>query len=115
MFNCIVCEECVSPDYIPLCDDCTKHAYEQIDTVEVYFTADELYSPITKEDEQAELEILWYESCNNWNETYREALSADYDGYEEVDYFDLYDHFGIPSDLSDWQQEALLEAAMGSS
>jgi len=30
------------------------------------------------------------------------------------DEFDLYNHFGIPTDVPEWQQEAMLEAAMGS-
>jgi len=30
-------------------------------------------------------------------------------------YFDLYEHFGIPSGMPEYQQEGLLEAAMGSS
>lgn len=31
---------------------------------------------------------------------------------EEDDYFDIYEHFGIPSDVEDYVAEALLEAAI---
>lgn len=55
-----------------------------------------------KDQEESELEMLFYEWCCEYNNDTEES-------------FDLYEHFGIPSNIPQDKQDTLLEASMGSS
>ena len=48
---------------------------------------------------------------------YEEEIFLEYHPHESIldEEFDWYEHFGIPSDISEAAQDALLEAAAGSS
>jgi hypothetical protein len=53
------------------------------------------------------------ERCSGFDEWYYTGLNSPYD--DETDSFDLNEYFGVPPNISESEQEALLEAAMGSS
>jgi hypothetical protein len=100
--TCIVCHSQISPDYISLCDNCMIHTYEEIDIMEMLLIEDEPYFDIDPDEEEVYLRYSWHNYLDH-------CLNEDYDD------FDLYEHFGIPYDIPESQQEGLLEAAIGKS
>ena len=118
----IVCGLCMSEsqleDYstdnpfyhgVLFCDDCILEMYKyeyydkgvQLEPKDTNSVQEHIPEP-DAEQEEVELEMLtdewYYESLDDADES-----------------FDLYEHFGIPSDIPESMQDALLEAAMGSS
>lgn len=100
--ECIVCLTEVHVDEFEtlsniICDICLTNLYE---TDFVESEEDNALGP--DEDEDAvDLELLEEE----WYREYMRQFDDD---------FDIYDHFGIPSDIDEDQQDAMLEAARDS-
>jgi hypothetical protein len=67
----------------------------------------------TPTEEELE-DLLWWGVPFTQDE---ESIFLEYHAYESIfdEEFDWFEHFGIPSDISEAAQDALLEAAVGSS
>jgi hypothetical protein len=99
--TCLLCAKSIASDaneieIFEICDVCIIEMTQVIELMDEFMKVDETTNEYIPGPDEEEME-------------------KEYDspilGYE----LDLYEHFDIPCDLPEWQQEALLEATIGSS